>query len=300
MNAFNRVAVIAGGPTSERDISLRSGSAVRDALLGMDLDVVLIDVHDEVSESVSKIKPEAAFIALHGGFGEDGTVQSALARLKIPYTGSGPEASRKALDKLESRILFEKRGLKTPKYIAVNKGDEPDIGGLNAPFVVKPKDEGSSVGLSVIRDEKDLPGALSQAFKYGDTALVEEFIKGRELTVGILEDKALPIVEIVPEGGCYDYKAKYESPNTRYLVPAPITDEIASRAMADGMEAFTALGCRSFSRVDMILGDDNELYVLEVNTIPGLTPRSLLPKAAEAAGIDFRNLCRKILEDARL
>jgi D-alanine-D-alanine ligase len=300
MTRFKRVAVIAGGPTSERDISLRSGSAVKDALSESGFDAVLIDVYDEVSESVSKVKPEAVFIALHGGFGEDGTVQSALAELKIPYTGSGPEASRKALDKLESRILFEKHGLKAPKYVVVNKGEEPDIDSLNAPLVVKPKTEGSSVGLSVIRDAEDLRGALDEAFKYGDTALVEEFIKGRELTVGILDDKALPVVEIIPEGGCYDYKAKYESSNTRYLVPAPITDDIASRAGAAGIEAFKALGCRSFSRVDMILGDDNALYLLEVNTIPGLTSRSLLPKAAEAAGIDFRNLCRKILEGARV
>ncbi len=293
-----KIGVLAGGPSSEREISLKSGKAVYNALREGGLNAIFIDVCDNIQEELNKIKTDVVFILLHGGAGEDGTVQKMLEDLKIPYTGSGPEASRLAMDKLASRIIFERIGIDVPKYKVLQNGKDSGIDGLNTPLVIKPQKEGSSVGLSIVSDLKDLDSALDKAFSYGENILVEEFIKGREITVGVLDEEPLPVVEIKTENGCYDYRAKYESPKTEYLVPALIEQRYFRKAQGLGLKAYQALGCRSFSRVDMILGDDGKIYVLEVNTIPGLTSRSLLPKAAEAAGIDFCNLCKKILEGA--
>lgn len=295
---FGRIGVLAGGPSSEREISLKSGEAVFEALQDCGFKPVFIDISERIEEDIKKQRIDIAFIALHGGFGEDGTVQKILGDLKIPYTGSGPEASRLALDKLASRMIFQNLGIDVPKYMVHKKGVEIKIDDLNMPLVIKPQREGSSVGLSLVFDPEEMNKALDKAFSYGDTILIEEFIRGREITVGIIDDEPLPVIEIVPEGGCYDYYAKYKSPNTRYLVPAPIKRSDFKRAQDIGLKAHKALKCRSFSRVDMILGGDEKIYVLEVNTIPGLTSRSLLPKAAEAAGISFSKLCEKILEGA--
>lgn len=294
---FGRIGVLAGGSTSEREISLRSGNAVYNALKEEGLDVILVDLRDlgSVGEIILSTGINTAFIVLHGGFGEDGTIQKILEEMKIPYTGSGPEASRLALDKAASRIRFAAKKLNVPKYKVLAGGEPLDVGGLDLPLVVKPRNEGSSIGLSTVHDVKDLSGATDNAFKYGDKILIEEFIKGRELTVGILDDKPLPVVEIVPEHGCYDYKAKYESAKTRYLVPAPVDNDRIDWAKKIGLAAHRSLGCKSFSRVDIMMDAAGEMYVLEVNTIPGLTSRSLLPKAAEAEGIRFPDLCKKIL-----
>jgi len=300
MTTRRKIGVLAGGSSSEREVSLRSGQAVYEALQESGFDAVFIDVMDHISaeEAVSRSKLNAVFIVLHGGFGEDGTMQRILRGLNVPYTGSGPEASRLALDKLESRKLFVKAGLDVPDYRVVNKGETLLSEGLRMPIVVKPRCEGSSIGLSVVCESHLLEDAVSAAFQYGDSVLLEEFIRGRELTVGILQERPLPVIEIVSESGCYDYSAKYKSPNTQYLVPAPINSEETAKAQAAALLAHNVLGCRSLSRVDMILGEGGRIYVLEVNTIPGLTSRSLLPKAAMAAGIDFRDLCVKILESA--
>ena len=297
-----RVGILAGGPSSEREISLKSGDAVYAALKRAGEDVLLIDMldHRSVQEIMQKAKIEKVFLVLHGGFGEDGTIQKILEDMKIPYTGSGPEASRLALDKLASRELFIKSGIDVPECEVVNKGVGPALDDIETPLVVKPRNEGSSVGLSMVFDKAKLLEAVERAFSFGETVLVERFIKGRELTVGILDEGPLPVVEIRPEGGCYDYYSKYESSKTEYLVPAPIDQAYFRMAQEIGISAHRSLGCRSFSRVDMILGDDGKIYVLEVNTLPGFMERSLLPKAARARGIGFTELCKKILEGASI
>lgn len=288
-----RIGVLAGGFSSERDISLKSGKAVFDALLSGGLDVVFIDLKEP---SLDGIDIDAAFIALHGKFGEDGTVQKMLAERRIPYTGSGPEASRVALDKIESKNKFRAAGLRVADHVVLRKGSDPDRNALWCPCVVKPRYEGSSVGLSVVRDQKDLEKAVDEAELYGEDTIIERFIPGRELTVGILEERPLPVIEIVAAGGVYDFVAKYKAGDTKYIVPAELDEDTYRRAQNAGVKAHEALGCKGLSRVDMRLGDDGELYVLEVNTIPGMTERSLLPMAARAAGLDFTELCFKIIE----
>jgi D-alanine-D-alanine ligase len=302
MTHRRKVGVLAGGPSSEREISLMSGEAVYNALLSNGVDPVFIDVDSlgTIEDVIKKTGVEKIFITLHGGAGEDGTIQNILKNMNVPYTGSDPESSKLAMDKLASKAVFEAAGIRVPKYKVFKKGEEIDLSGLGPPVVVKPQHEGSSVGLSIVLRPADIKTAAGKAFTYGRKILVEEFIRGRELTVGILDDRPLPVVEIVPERGCYDYYAKYESANTQYLVPAPISDADYSKAQDTALRAHKALNCRSFSRVDMMLGDDGDIYVLEANTIPGLTSRSLLPKAACAMGIDFCELCKKILDGASI
>lgn len=297
---LGRIGVLAGGPSNERDISLRSGQAVRKALLGEGLDAVLIDLKTNARKMIRESAIDIAFIALHGRFGEDGTVQKMLEDEHIPYTGSGVEASRSAIDKIASKEIFLKRGIPVPRYITAAKGafciDEADHPGY--PLVVKPAKEGSSIGLSVVGEKRSLKEALKKAFQYDDKVILEEYIRGRELTVGILDDKALPVIEIVAKNHIYDYSAKYKDPDTQYLVPAPIDKGSYEKASILGRAAHEALGCRSFSRVDMMMDDAGRIFVLEVNTIPGMTERSLLPKAAQAAGLRFGEVCVKILENA--
>lgn len=297
---FGRVGILAGGPSNEREISLRSGKAVHSALIQEGIDALFLDVRDDVKELLAKNKIDVAFIALHGRFGEDGTVQKMLEYLKIPYTGSNPKASEIALDKVRTKAVFERSGLPVPRYIVFEKSDfkMEDCYNLRFPMVVKPNLEGSSIGLSVVKDKGGLPRALDKAFEYGDLVLLEEYISGRELTVGILNDEPLPVIEIVTKDNIYDYKAKYNDPETKYLVPAPLNDDTAKRAQALGKEAHLALGCRCFSRVDMMMDSSGNLFLLEANTIPGMTERSLLPKAAQAIGLSFGKLCTTLIEDA--
>ena len=313
-----KVAVLAGGPSSEREISLRSGKAVHDALLREGIDAFFVDVRNNIYDIIKSEHMDVAFLALHGKFGEDGTVQKILDSAGIRYTGSGAEASKLALDKIRSKEIFIENDIPTPRYIVVEKdechkeaGDRR--GNLKArllrcfmphnedelfPIVVKPQFEGSSIGLSVVRNSADLPAALDKAFEYGSKVLLEEYVAGRELTVGILKDEPLPVIEIVPKAKIYDYKAKYSDPDTKYLVPAPISESQASLAKSLGVRSHKALGCRSFSRTDMIMDESDNIFVLEVNTIPGMTERSLLPKAAGAVGISFNKLCVMLIEDS--
>lgn len=297
---FGRIGVLAGGPSSERDISLKSGKAVYGALIQEGCEAIFLDVKDDIYDIISRIKIDCAFIALHGRFGEDGTVQKILEDHNIPYTGSGPRASASALDKIASKEIFIKSGIPTPAYKVLEKGkfDIKAIEEPGLPVVIKPQFEGSSIGLSVVRSKSDLARALDEAFKYGSKALAEEFIDGRELTVGILRDRPLPVIEIVTRNKVYDYKAKYDDPGTRYLVPAPIEEEIFRKAQGIGTLAHTALGCRFLSRVDVMMDARGDLFALEVNTIPGMTERSLLPKAAAAAGLSFGKLCLLLVDDA--
>lgn len=297
---FGKVGVLAGGPSNEREISLRSGKAVYDALVGEGCDAILLDIKGDICDIIGQSAIDIAFIALHGKFGEDGTIQRVLEEMGVPYTGSGVEASALALDKITSKEIFRKSGIPVPGY-AVLEGKDISIAScasLGWPMVVKPQFEGSSIGLSIVGDEVSFKKAVDKALSYGKKVLVEEYVKGRELTVGVLGNKALPVIEIVTSQGVYDYEAKYKDPDTRYLVPAPIDEETAKLAGELGERSHRSLGCRSFSRVDMMLDGSGKLFVLEVNTIPGMTERSLLPKAAGASGIDFGSLCVKLLEDA--
>lgn len=302
ISRFGRIGVLAGGPSSEREISLRSGKAVHNALLEEGLDSIFLDVNNDIDEIIRNSCIDVAFIALHGKFGEDGTVQRMLEDAGIPYTGSGVNASALALDKAASKEIFLKNRIPIPDYIVLEKGGArlEDSDRLGLPVVVKPHLEGSSIGLSIVRDRGLLNGAVERAFEYGDRVILEEYISGRELTVGILDDEPMPVIEIVPKNKVYDYDAKYKDSDTQYLVPAPISRESSDRARALGAAAHRALGCRSFSRVDMMMKPSGDIFVLEVNTIPGMTQRSLLPKAASAAGLRFGDLCVKILENAVL
>lgn len=297
---FGRVGVLAGGPSREREISLRSGKAVYNALIDEGVDAVFLDMWDNIEDIICEFKFDTAFIALHGRFGEDGTVQRALEEADIPYTGSGPAASLKALDKIAAKDIFASNRIPTPRYAIFEKGvsRQEDIFSFGLPLVVKPQFEGSSIGLSVVRRQEDLDQAINGALAFDSRLLIEEFIDGRELTVGILDDKPLPVVEIVAKNRLYDYSAKYNDPETKYLAPAPIDNGLFEEAKALGARAHSALGCSSFSRVDMMLDRSGRLFVLEVNTIPGMTERSLLPKAAGVIGIDFNKLCIKLIENA--
>ncbi|HYF01140.1 MAG TPA: D-alanine--D-alanine ligase [Planctomycetota bacterium] len=297
------IGVLMGGTSSEREISLRSGTAVATALRSLGHKVVDIDVRSETGEELDGRHLDVAFIALHGRFGEDGTLQRILQERKIPYTGSGPAASRAAMDKVESKRLFKANGVETPPHRVIARGDsvallEQCARALGYPVVMKPRAEGSSVGVTVHQDRATLLDGAAECFRYDAIGLMEKFIKGRELTVGVLDGRALPIIELRPKGGFFDFNAKYQDPDTLYLVDPPISDLDKRRVQKAALEAHKALGCEGMSRVDLILTPFCAVHVLEVNTIPGLTERSLLPKAARAAGIDFPDLCWTIVETA--
>ncbi len=297
---FGRIGVLMGGPSAEREVSLKSGKAVYEALRQSGLEAVAIDVKtDNLEEITGLIKSHninCAFLALHGSFGEDGQIQGILESLKIPYTGSGIEASRLAMDKVASRRIFESVGLNVPKYVVVGKSNRKVRHNLGLPLVVKPAAQGSSIGLSIIDKEEDLDKAVALAFTFDKKVIIEEYIEGREMTVGILDERPLPVIEIIPKKKFFDYEAKYQHGMTDYIVPAHVEENIAKGIQAAALSAHKLLGCFGCSRVDMILNKENLPVVLEVNTIPGLTEISLLPKAAKSVGIGFNELCLKLIK----
>lgn len=298
MDKINRIGILMGGPSSERAVSLRSGQAVAAALQSRGWETVEIDIlrEEDCAEFIRGFKINFAFIALHGRFGEDGKIQQILEDLGIPYTGSGVEASILAMDKIAAHRVFAKHNISTPGWQAVAKAEEEAQICLARPWVVKPANEGSSIGLSIVREEKDLAASITNALRYDEKVIIEEYIGGREITVGILGDEALPIVEIVPKNGFYDYAAKYTAGMTQYIVPARLNKNLSLSAQELARQAHQCLGCRAFSRVDMRIEEKtNKIFVLEVNTIPGLTQTSLLPKAAAARGLDFTELCLQMM-----
>ena len=302
VNDFGKIGVLMGGPSSEREISLKSGKAVYSALSQAGFDVMSLDIVDDGFESNAALlkmsKIDVAFIALHGHFGEDGAVQSILDGLDIPYTGSGKAASKLAMDKIASRKIFKENGLCVPKYIELRDRNYQLSNELSFPVVVKPAANGSSIGLSIVESQNDLGRALETALALDERAIIEEYIKGREFTVGILGQIALPVIEVRPHNKFFDFEAKYKTGMTDYIVPAEIDEKLSDKAKIAGLVAHKSLGCRGFSRVDMILGEDGNFYVLELNSIPGLTETSLLPKAARSIGIDFLKLCIILIEAA--
>lgn len=282
-----------GGPSAEAEVSLRSGAAVADGLRRAGYEVVEIRLSGRALDLPAGT--EAVFVALHGEFGEDGTVQQMLRDRGVPYTGSGPEASHLAFDKQASKEVFVREGIPTPGYEILAAGGART---RPLPVVVKPVRQGSSIGVGMVFEEAQWAPALREALAHDGAALVEDFIPGRELTVGIVGERVLPVLEIRAPGGFYDFRAKYTRGVTEYLVPAPLAAEQAERAQAIAGAVFRALGCRGMGRVDLRLDPAGGLFALEINTIPGFTETSLLPKAARAAGIDFPALCDAILRSA--
>jgi len=297
-----RIAVLMGGLSAEREISLRTGNAVLRALQGRGLDAVALDVGRDLPHRLQETGAQLAFIALHGRFGEDGTVQGLLELLQIPYTGSGVLASSVAMNKLVTKQILMHHGVVTPAFAVYRKGDDPAtfVAARHAyPLVAKPAREGSTIGVSVARDAQGLQAGLAEALRHDDLVLVEEFIAGAEVTVGVLGNQPLPVIQVVPKGGFYDYQSKYTPGQTEYLLPAPLPEEVTRSLQAAAVTACQALGCRGAARVDFIVRGE-ELFCLEINTIPGMTETSLLPKAAGAAGISFDELVMRILADAGL
>ncbi len=293
-----------GGPSTEREISLKSGKAVFEVLKNRGLDVVALDFNTEHKETISGLLKgsgaEVVFIALHGRFGEDGTLQAILEELGILYTGSGVLASKLAMDKIAARKIFREKGINVPKSQVLNKFGSVIEGDIikkigSFPLVVKPATHGSSIGISFADNLTTFKKAIDLAFQYDENILAEEYITGRELTVSVLDDAALPVVEIISGNKFFDFEAKYKSAVTQYIVPAKLEPKTAQLVQKAGLASHRALNCQGFSRTDIILDKKNRPFVLEVNTIPGLTSSSLLPKAAHAAGIDFTKLCLRMI-----
>ena len=291
-----KVAVLAGGTSCEREVSLVSGKAVFEALTVLGYPVILVDAVDDFISKLQGENVTFAFLALHGTFGEDGTVQRLLESKGIAYTGPGPESSQLAFDKEVAQKTFEREGVRVAPFSILHSEEDlnkkPVFG---FPCVVKPTKAGSSVGVTIVRDASGYKKACHEAFRYSDAVLVDRYIAGRELTVGILGEEPLPIVEVILKREFYDYEAKYHDVETRYQFPAVLTEGERRAVVDEALKAYRALGGEVMGRVDLILGEDGLPYVLEINTIPGLTPKSLLPKAARAAGIHFPELCVKIM-----
>lgn len=288
------VVVLLGGFSAEREVSLRTGGAVAVALESLGHRVTRIDPTPGTLRL--PVNTEVVFIALHGTYGEDGQVQVELDTLGVPYTGCDAVASRVAFDKVLTKQRCVERGIPTARYFTVKSSAAPWPPGWQPPVVVKPVRQGSSVGLAFVNEMAAWPAALAAAFLHGDELLVEERILGREVTVGVLAGQALPVVEVRPRTGEYDYTSKYTVGQTEYLCPAPFDPDVTRRIQQAGLGAFLSVGGRDYGRVDVMVKNDREPVVLEVNTLPGMTETSLLPKAAAAAGISYEQLCQRMLE----
>lgn len=297
-----RIGLLYGGWSAEREISIKSALAVKKALIELGCKVIPIDIKKNCIDQLKASKIDFAFIALHGPFGEDGKIQSILELLNIPYSGSGVLASALAMNKIYTKKIFEWHKLPTAEWLSINIQKRQSnlmrrllLWVTNSAVVVKPATEGSTIGVSIVRNKSELQKAIKLAAKYGPEILIEKYIPGRELTVGILGDRALPVVEIVTENGFYDFKAKYSKGKSKHIIPAPVPEMISIQAQQLAKKAFEALQCRAVSRVDMRLSKENKLYLLEVNTIPGMTETSLLPEAAKYIGISFTELVLEII-----
>lgn len=296
-----------GGPSSEAEVSRLSGVEVVKTLSSLGHQVLSLELDDNLVENLKKLQPEVVFIALHGRPGEDGTVQGVLELLGLPYTGSGVLSSALAIDKLASKKIFQAEGLDVANYLFFSEAEwqtdivraKQKVVELGFPVVVKPTCQGSSVGVSLVKTQEQLLEAVELAFKYDPTVIVEEWIEGREIQVGVIGNRSylpLPPIEIRPKKDFFDYEAKYTPELAEEITPAPISAELTRQAQETAVRAYRALNCRGFARVDMFLTKNDKFLVSEVNTIPGLTANSLFPKEAKAAGISFPELCQKIVD----
>lgn len=333
------IALLTGGLSSEREVSLSSGRGILKALRNSGYNVIVVDpifgkekIEEEeiFKDMVSKEYPtldkirdlqkgssrkmlecidsdlfdniDLAFIGLHGKYGEDGKIQTLLELRGIKYTGSGVQSSCVAMDKDFSKIVFYRMGIPTPDWVALTDFSDANYGEclkrFGSPLVIKPNDEGSTVGLSIVDNEDDFNKGIKLAFNYSEKVLVEKYIKGRELTVSIIDGTAYPVIEIVPKEGFYDYAHKYSKGMSDYVCPAVIPDEVSKRAMDMALASDKALGCKVYSRVDFLMTESSELFCLEVNTLPGMTELSLVPMAAKAMGMDFNGLINKIIHSS--
>jgi len=301
-----RIAVLMGGVSNEREVSFKSGKAVCQALRDAGHDVVPVDIVERRLDQLDDIRPDAVFNVLHGEFGEDGEVQRLLEEKGIPYTGSGPQASRAGMDKIATKRAFILHSVPTADYFTV-EGDE-GFGHVSAqaeamgyPLVCKPACGGSSLGVTIVRKADDLRQSLDAALESTPNdprVLLERYVRGREFTVGVLDGVPLPVVEVCTKREFFDYEAKYHDEATQYIIPVALLESTYRKVQEAAARAYHALGCRHMSRVDLMCGFDGGLYVLEVNTIPGFTPRSLLPMAAKHAGIEFKDLCDRLVRMA--
>ncbi len=301
-----RVALLAGGKSNEREISLASGKGAREALEAAGFPITMIDPADK--NDLKKLIDEdfdVAFLCMHGKFGEDGTIQGLLDVLSIPYTCSGVWSSALAMDKSKTKVFYERNNVPTPPSLTVFKDDAVDVAEvvkkLGSSVVVKPATEGSAIGVFIVNGEEEIAGALKKAFEIDSEVLIERYIKGREFTVAVLGNKdavAFPVIEIVPKSDFYDFESKYAPGGSQHICPANIPDDLASRLKDAAVAAHVALSCSGTSRSDFLMEEDGTFWVLETNTIPGMTATSLLPDAASAAGMTFPELCTKLIEFA--
>jgi len=291
-----KIGVLMGGTSAEREVSLRSGTAIYNALKRLGYNVVDIDAGPDICNELNKKKVEIVFLALHGGHGENGSVQGMLEVLGISYTGSGVLASALAMDKEASKKIFLYHDIPVPPFVVLSKEHRAKSIEFDLPWVVKPATEGSSVGVSIVKSETSFKQAVETAFSYGSRVIVEKYIEGKEIQIGILNDKVLGGVEVKPSLEFYNYEAKYTPGLTEYILPPEIDSRAYERAKAAAISAHTALGCKGATRVDLRLDMEGNPYVLEVNTIPGMTETSLLPKIASLAGFDFPALIEEIIK----
>lgn len=304
-NSFGRVGVLYGGKSAEREVSLMSGTGVHAALCSRGVDAHLFDTGERCLSELAQQGFDRVFIALHGRYGEDGTLQGALELLGIPYTGSGPMASSLAMDKIMTKRVWLEAGLPTPGYAELtSEAQVPTAAAsLGLPLMMKPPHEGSTLGIVKVSETSALLDGYRHASRYDEVVLAEQFITGRELTVAILgrgaQARALPLIEIVAPGGNYDYQNKYFSDDTQYLCPAPVAPALAQHIAQLSVQAYRALGCEGWGRADVILDAQDRPWLIEMNTSPGMTGHSLVPMAAKAVGMDYPELCMHILSEAR-
>ncbi|MDR2676797.1 MAG: D-alanine--D-alanine ligase [Endomicrobium sp.] len=292
-----KIGVLYGGESYEKEVSIKSGKAVLNALKNLHLNVCGIYVDRNIICTIKKSKIDIACIMLHGLMGEDGTIQGMLELLNIPYTGCGVFANAASIDKDISKKLFKCAGILTPKWKTFKKFElVPSV--KKYPVVVKPSTQGSTIGLTVVKKTSQFSNAVKNAFKYGPEIVVERFIKGKEITVGVMDGKALPIIEIVLDGDLYDFKSKYENGGSKHIIPARISKKVYKTAQRYAEKIYKLFKCKAICRVDMIVDKNDKVWVLENNTIPGMTETSLIPDACKCIGYNFENLVLKILESA--
>ncbi|WP_305825279.1 D-alanine--D-alanine ligase [Massilia brevitalea] len=303
---FGKVGVLMGGRSAERDVSIMSGTGVLNALKSRGIDAHAFDPAERSLAELAAEQFDCVFIALHGRYGEDGSLQGALEQLGIPYTGSGVMASSVGMDKITTKIIWLSKGIPTPRYATVTPGDDLDavVAELGLPLIVKPPLEGSTIGITKVEQAEEFEAAVALAAGFDEVILAEEFVTGREFTVAVLgsgkDARALPIVEIVAPAGNYDYQNKYFTDDTQYHCPADLPAELAEEIQKHAVHAYRALGCEGWGRVDVLVRErDMRPFLLEVNTSPGMTGHSLVPMAARAVGIDYEELCVEILRTAR-
>ena len=294
-----KIAVLMGGPSSEREVSLSSGKAMFAACAALGYDAISLEFENDILSHLDTLKSvDIVLIALHGGIGENGRIQGMFESLGIRYTGSDALSSAICMDKHICKLLAEDIGIATPRWKRIRKGKFIYKNEFDYPFVVKPNSEGSTIGLTIVHNENDYDSAVEEAFKYDDEILIEEFISGKEITVSIVGEDVLPIIEIRPEHGLYDYECKYTKGLTEYICPAELNKDLTKRIKQTAFEVYKLLKCRHYGRVDLRLDNNNQHWFLELNTLPGMTDTSLVPKAAKAAGISFEQLIGNIIKQS--